>query len=43
MNIFWLADRLKKTPREIREGFTLEDYDHFTAYLAIQAERDKSR
>jgi hypothetical protein len=39
-NILALADRLHKTPDEIREGFTWEDYIYFMAYLRIlDAER----
>ena len=35
MMIFRLADRLHKTPSEIREGFTLDDYRGYLAYLRI--------
>ena len=40
--LYALADRLKKTPKEIREGFTLEDYDHFLAHcrMVVDEARD---
>ncbi len=37
-NIIWLADRLHKTPAEIRVGFTREDYDLFMAYVELSKE-----
>jgi hypothetical protein len=41
--VFWLADRLHKTPKEIREGFTLADFDHWLAYLEMKAELERRR
>ena len=34
--MFQLADRLHKTPREIREGFTLDDLEHFLAHVRLE-------
>lgn len=39
MNVFRLADRLHKTPQEIREGFTLADYDAFLVYDRISKDK----
>lgn len=33
--IYRLADRLHKTPKEIREDFTLDDFDHFLAHCRM--------
>ena len=41
MTVFLLADRLHKTPAEIREGFTVDDYRAFLAYMRIR-NRDAS-
>ncbi len=38
MTIFRLADRLHKTPEEIRHGFTVADYDAFLVYDRIRKE-----
>jgi heme oxygenase len=35
-----LADRLHKTPAEIRRDFSWEDYLHFMAYIKMQAEAE---
>lgn len=42
MTIFLLADRLHKTPAEIREGFDLNDYRHFLAYLRIRTREQQT-
>ena len=34
-NVYRIADRLHKTPKEIRESFTLADYDHFLAHCRL--------
>jgi hypothetical protein len=36
--IYRLADRLHKTPQEIRESFTLDDFDHFLAHCQMTAD-----
>lgn len=33
--MFRLADRLHKTPQEIREGFTVDDFIHFIAHCQL--------
>lgn len=43
MDIYWLADRLKKTPEEIRLGFSMADYDGFQAYLRKLKEQAPNR
>lgn len=37
-NVFQLADRLHKTPAEIRRDFTHEEYIHFVAYIEMSSE-----
>lgn len=39
MNVLILADRLHKTPDEIRRGFTVADYDAFLVYLKMLKEQ----
>lgn len=41
MNIFRLADRLHKTPDEIRRGFTVADYDAFLVYDQLRRNEAK--
>lgn len=43
MDIYWLADRLKKTPEEIRHGFSMADYDGFLVYLRKLKEQAPNR
>lgn len=38
-NVYALADRLHKTPREIRAGFTHEDYVYFLAHCELEAQK----
>ena len=35
-----LADRLHKTPREIREGLSWDEYLHFMAHIKLKAEAE---
>lgn len=39
-NVFHLADRLHKTPAEIRRDFTYEEFVHFMAHVEMLAEED---
>jgi hypothetical protein len=38
-DIYALADRLHKTPAEIRRDFTYEDYTYFLAHLQLEREK----
>lgn len=43
MAIFRLADRLHKTPAEIREGFGLDEYLAFVTYMRIVEEEQAAK
>lgn len=43
MNIFRLADRLHKTPEEIRHSFTVADYEAFLIYARLTHEEMSSK